>query len=397
MSKIQLVHNIINDKYTEYLYHNYDIQNQEQTIVEIENNIDLPPKYNWNIGVIFGGSGSGKTTLLKSLGELPQEPPFSHTKSLISNFDWLSPSEASSLLTAIGLASVPTWLRPYAVLSNGEQYRARMAYLIGKAQTFSPLDDEENIQPILIDEYTSVVDREVACAMSNAIQKYIRKENKRIVLASCHFDIMEWLRPDWVYSPNKRRTERCDLLRQRKPKITLEIFRCRYETWNIFKQHHYLTGNLNKAAKCFIALWKDKPVAFIAILPFPNGSFKNAFRGSRTVVLPDFQGLGIGNELSKYMASLYMAIGKTYYVRTSNPALVNARRNSSDWEECGNSGADRRGQTMFTDGVKSNRIAYSFKYIGEASKDNTDIITFSGASYKNHSQLSGNIFDLFQS
>lgn len=394
MSKIILKSEIQNDEFTNYIYDSYDIQNRTESIVEIENNIDLPNDFNWNIGVIYAGSGSGKTTLLKSFGEIV-EPKFDSNKALISNFDWLSPEDACSLLSSMGLASVPTWLRPYRILSNGEQYRARMAYLVGKANGYSPLDDTPKFEqkPILIDEFTSVVDREVACAMSNVLQKYVRNNNKKIILASCHFDIMDWLRPDWIYSPDKRRTERFSS-RTGKPKIKLEIFRCRYETWKLFKHHHYLTGELNKAAKCFIALWNGKPVAFIAVLPFPNGSFKNAFRGSRTVVLPDFQGLGIGNQLSCYIASLYKKLGYSYYVRTSNPALVNARKNSNVWQECSNSGKDRRGQTMFTESYKSYRTAYSFKYIGEESKDSTDIITFSGVAYKNQSMKNViNIFD----
>ena len=390
MSKIILESYIQNDEYTNYLYEAYDIQNKEKTIVEIENNIELPKGNDWNIGVIYGGSGSGKTNLLKTFGDVISEPIFDSNKALISNFNWLRPDEAASVLSAMGLSSVPTWLRPYRLLSNGEQYRAKLAYMVAKADSFSPLDETDIIPPILVDEYTSVVDREVACSMSNALQKFIRNNNKKIILASCHFDIMDWLRPDWIYSPNKRRTEMCDYRRQSRPKIKLEIFRARYETWNLFKQYHYLTQELNKASKCFIALWNDKPVAFIAILPFPNGSFKNAFRGSRTVVLPDYQGMGIGNFLTTYMASIYKYIGKTYYVRTSNPALINARRNSSNWEECGNSGVDRRGQTMFTNSYKSFRTAYSFKYIGEAckTKEETNIITFDANSYKNHSQNS---------
>ena len=29
------------------------------------------------------------------------------------------------------------------------------------------------------------------------------KSNKKIILASCHYDIMEWLQPDWIYSPSR--------------------------------------------------------------------------------------------------------------------------------------------------------------------------------------------------
>ena len=138
----------------------------------------------------------------------------------------------------MGLGSVPTWLRPYALLSNGEQYRASLAYKVGKAS-------ENDV--ILIDEFTSVVDRDVAKSMSNALQKYIRRTNKKIILASCHFDIMEWLLPDWTYSPLKGRLERASLRRQR-PKIKLEIFRCRFEAWKLFKHHHYF--NRRFAKKC---------------------------------------------------------------------------------------------------------------------------------------------------
>jgi len=281
--KINLTHKINNDKYTEYIYEAFDIQNKSESNVIVEANLENLPK-DWNIGVVYGGSGTGKTTILKNYFKKEMDKSyFDNSKSLISNFDWLEPKDATFLLSAMGLSSVPTWLRPFNTLSNGEQYRANLAYIVGSAK--------EN-EVILIDEYTSVVDRDVAKAMSNALQKYIRRTNKKIVLASCHFDIMEWLQPDWIYSPSKGRLEIASQLRQ--PKIELSIFRCRYETWNLFKQHHYLSQDLNQSSKCFIALFNDKPVAFLAVLPFPSGYVKKAFRGTRTVVIPDFQGLGIG-------------------------------------------------------------------------------------------------------
>ena len=304
MKYIERKNKIINDKYTEYVYEAFDIQNKEETSVKIPINFGECKTFDWNIGVIYGGSGTGKTTLLKEFGELT-ECTFDEEKPLISNFDWLEPKEATFLLSAMGLASVPTWLRPYSLLSNGEQYRAALAYKVGKST-------ENDV--ILIDEFTSVVDRDVAKAMSNALQKYIRRTNKKIILASCHFDIMEWLLPDWTYSPLKGRLERAALLRQSRPKIELQIFRCRYETWNIFKQHHYMSENLNKAAKCFICLINDKPVGFMAILPFPHGHIKNGFRISRIVVLPDYQGLGIGFEIIDYFSAIYKTDDKTMYI-----------------------------------------------------------------------------------
>ena len=278
--KINLTHNILNDKYTEYVYEAFDIQNKNESNVTIDANLENLPE-TWNIGVVYGGSGTGKTTILKNYFKKEMDKSyFDNSKSLISNFDWLEPKEATFLLSAMGLSSVPTWLRPFNTLSNGEQYRANLAYIVGSSK--------EN-EIILIDEYTSVVDRDVAKAMSNALQKYIRRTNKKIVLASCHFDIMEWLQPDWIYSPQKRRLETASLLRR--PEIELSIFRCRYETWNIFKHHHYMTQDLNKAAICYVILWNDKPIGFIAILPFPHGHIKNGFRISRIVVLTSIQNL----------------------------------------------------------------------------------------------------------
>ena len=185
MGTIKLKSSIKNDDYTKYVYDAFDIQNKEETEVEVSFNLSEAKNFDWNIGVIYGGSGSGKTTILKRMGELSKSN-FDYKKPLISNFDWLEPKDATLLLTNMGLSSVPTWLRPFHLLSNGEQYRAELAYKVGKAK-----DNEV----VLVDEYTSVVDRDVAKAMSFALQKYIRKTNKRIILASCHYDIMEWLVP----------------------------------------------------------------------------------------------------------------------------------------------------------------------------------------------------------
>lgn len=384
MKNIILHHKIKNDKYTEYIYEAFDIQNKEESNVEIQNNIDL--NFDWQIGVIYGGSGSGKTTLLKTFGEI-KKPNFNNYISLISNFDWIEPKEATYLLSSMGLSSVPTWLRPFNTLSNGEQYRASLAYVVGKAQ--------EN-EIILIDEYTSVVDRDVAKAMSFALQKYIRRTNKKIILASCHFDIMEWLTPDWIYSPNKGRVERHEYLRQR-PEIKLEIFRCRYEAWKLFKHHHYLSNELNEASKCFLAMWNNKPVAFIAILPFPSGYVKNAVRGTRTVVLPDYQGLGIGYYFTNYIASLYKKEDYRYFVKGSNPALGEKRLQSKDWRETSKSRkifSEKASNDMSNNfwGFNKKNMFYAFEYVGEKSNDDSSIITFKSEIFKDISQNQLNLF-----
>lgn len=378
MRYIERKNKIINDKYTEYVYEAFDIQNKEETSVKIPINFAECKMFDWNIGVIYGGSGTGKTTLLKEFGSLTIDE-FDEDKPLISNFDWLEPKEATFLLSAMGLASVPTWLRPFSLLSNGEQYRASLAYKVGKAK-------EGDM--ILIDEFTSVVDRDVAKAMSNALQKYIRRTNKKIILASCHFDIMEWLLPDWTYSPLKGRLERASLRRQR-PQIELQVFRCRYETWNIFKQHHYLSEDLNKASKSFVFLMNDKPIAFIAVLPLPNGNLKNAFRITRVVVLPDFQGLGIGVKILNLISSMYYKDNKTMYIKTSNPALfMSMKRNLENWElvKSYNNLEQIKKQNLKQDQQRKVSVAKSYKYIGKQFDGNIDILVFNADAYKEVAQ-----------
>jgi ABC-type lipoprotein export system ATPase subunit/GNAT superfamily N-acetyltransferase len=385
MKKIQLKSKIINDKYTRYVYDNYDIQNEDETEITIPVNFSECKEFEWNIGVIYGGSGTGKTTLLKQFGSLVQDT-FDENKPLISNFDFLEPKEASFLLSAMGLASIPTWLRPFKLLSNGEQYRAKLAYKVGKSKQG---------EVILIDEFTSVVDRDVAKAMSNAIQKYIRRENKRIIMASCHFDIMEWLLPDWTYSPLKGRVERHDYRRHTRPQIELSIFRCRYETWNLFKQHHYLSQDLNKSAKCYVITWNDKPIGFIAILPFVGVGDAKTRVISRIVVLPDYQGLGIGKQIINYFSSLYASVGSKMYIRTINPAIGIALSNDKNWKPTSKHLKEVTDGSQPSDTKKQKRLrrlSYSLKYEGEPSQDNTDLITFNADAWKEVAQNQISLF-----
>jgi GNAT superfamily N-acetyltransferase len=209
---------------------------------------------------------------------------------------------------------------------------------------------------------------------------------------------MEWIQPNWIYSPIKGRVEIRDCL-WRRPQIQLEVFRCRYETWNVFKQHHYLTQELNKAAKCYCVTWNDKPVAFIGILPFPSGWVQNAFRVSRLVVLPDFQGLGIGFKLLSYVCSLYVAEGMRMYIKTSNPGLGEKLVSTPRfWRETGNSrkefdekSIDAQGKANMW-GMKSSKKFYAAEYIGEKSTDSTDVIMFNADAWKEVAQNQISLF-----
>ncbi len=369
MASIELKTKILNDRYTEYIYEAFDIQNKEETSVSIPMDLSLSKNFDWNIGVILGGSGSGKTTILKKIGDV-RNVNFDLEKPLISNFDWLEPKEATLVLTSMGLSSVPTWLRPFHTLSNGEQYRATLAFLVASAK-----DGEV----ILIDEYTSVVDRDVAKAMSFALQKYIRRKNKRIILASCHYDILEWLMPDWTCSPQKGGAlERCDYLRQGRPAIELQISRVEPKTWDFFKKHHYLTEDVNKSYIFLLFEWNNKPIA-INIIGIHVGKTEclKSYRESRLVVLPDYQGLGIGSKISEFTASIVINNHWNYYTKTSNPALGEYRnKNKNKWLATGHNGKLRKDKNIESNKYNTLRknISYCHKYIGNKISGYEDLL-----------------------
>jgi ABC-type lipoprotein export system ATPase subunit len=140
----------------------------------------------FNIGVIYGASGSGKSTLLRNFG-FKSFHKWDYNKAIISHFE--SPDDGINKLSAVGLNSIPSWYKPYEILSNGEKFRADLSRSI-----------KDNAS---IDEFTSVVDRNVAKAASVSLSKYIKNNNiKNVVLATCHEDVLDWLEPDWVINTN---------------------------------------------------------------------------------------------------------------------------------------------------------------------------------------------------
>lgn len=152
--------------------------------------ITFPSK--WNIGVIVGGSGTGKTTIAREL--FPEFYGVKHKWSASSVIDDMPKSssmdEIEKMFYAVGLGSIPSWLKPYSVLLNGEKMRVELAR--------SMLESDF----IVFDEFTSVVDRQVAQTASMAINKAVHRTGKQFVAVSCHYDILEWLQPDWVFDTN---------------------------------------------------------------------------------------------------------------------------------------------------------------------------------------------------
>ena len=69
----------------------------------------------FQIGLIVGPSGSGKSTLLKQFGS-EQSIGWQNDRSICSHFG--TADEAIKRLGAVGLNSVPVWVKPYQSVRN---------------------------------------------------------------------------------------------------------------------------------------------------------------------------------------------------------------------------------------------------------------------------------------
>jgi ABC-type ATPase with predicted acetyltransferase domain len=276
-----------------------DVKKKSIHHLHIEN-INLPDK--WNVGLVYGSSGSGKTTMIKQLfGQdifktiLNEDEPI--INQLPSNLTY---DECAAILNGMGLNSVPCWIRPVKTLSNGQKARAEAALLM-----------TQNSNIICIDEWTSVVDRVVAKAMSICIGKFAKKYNKQIILLSCHYDIIEWLSPNWIIDCNKQKFElpkEADFFFTEREKLKFTIKEIGRESWRFFSKYHYLSERL-PAGKIYLygLFYGENQIGFQCFAnytPHRMGT-KIIFHSNRTVIHPDYNGLGLGilliNQTSELM------------------------------------------------------------------------------------------------
>lgn len=321
---------------------------------------DIKLPENWQIGLIVGNSGTGKTTIAKEL----------FPKSYITKFDYSEEAVIDDMpkncnvdtickaFNSVGFSSPPSWLKPYSVLSNGEKMRVDLAHAM-------LLENDL----FVFDEFTSVVDRNVAKIGSFAMQKAIRKTNKKFIAVGCHFDIEEWLLPDWVFDTNSMTFRLCEEQKKNRPKFEFKI----YETsekqyyWQMFNKYHYLSHSHNNAAKVFIATMNDNICAFCSVLHLPHPIAKNIKKIHRLVVLPDYQGIGLGVIFLNEIAKIIINDGNRCTITTSAPSLINSLKINKTWN-CTHFGR-LMAKTGLLHGLNNktsnskNRITASFEYI----------------------------------
>jgi ABC-type hemin transport system ATPase subunit len=159
----------------------------------------------WSLLLIVGPSGSGKTSLLRSLakqmcpkgsqGPLYPAATWTPGKPIVEQFVG-GFKDAQDWMCAVGLSSVPTWCKPFDVLSVGEKYRANVARALSDSM------DAGGQTPLIFDEWTSELDRGVARSLCVSLRRRLDArraaghKHPPLLVATCHDDVETHLRPD---------------------------------------------------------------------------------------------------------------------------------------------------------------------------------------------------------
>ena len=312
----------------------------------------------WKIGLIVGPSGSGKSTIARRMfgDRLYRATEWPNDRAVVDGMGDRPIKEITGMFTAVGFGSPPSWIKPYHVLSGGERFRCDLARAMLSA------GDSGGV--LAFDEFTSVVDRNVARIASAAIARGIKRGRIgcRFVAVTCHYDVTEWLEPDWVVDMATSRFQRRCL---RRPSIDLEIFRSKRSAWRMFARHHYLSGSLSQGCRCFVALWKGIPVAFCATISLIGA--KNRWRISRIVTLPDYQGVGIGTAVTEAVADVHRAEGHRVNITAAHPAMIAHCRRSGRWRAISvrKTGSPSARRFIGNYRTSSGRAVASFEYLGK--------------------------------
>jgi uncharacterized protein len=147
-----------------------------------------------DIVYITGPSGAGKSVLL---GELEKQIPegdrinlsqieLSADRAVIDYIDGGLVESLKALNTA-GLNDVYCVLNRPALLSEGQQWRYRLAAAIGSGRKY-----------ILVDEFCSQLDRITAAVIAYNVRRFARQYGVTFLLASCQDDILTDLQPDVI-------------------------------------------------------------------------------------------------------------------------------------------------------------------------------------------------------
>ena len=108
---------------------------------------------------------------------------------------------------------------------------------------------------------------------------------------------------------------------------------------------------------------QDKIIGFIGIIHFPHPKNKKIKRVTRLVILPDYQGIGLGTKFLNAIARIYVNDGFDFRIVTSAKNLIYALNKSDNWE-----------LSSYAKGKKPTKIG--IKAFAKTAKTNVKIASF---------------------
>ena len=92
-----------------------------------------------------------------------------------------------------------------------------------------------------------------------------------------------------------------------------------------------MSADLASACQCFGLYDQDKIIGFCAYLHQPHPTNKKIKRCSRLVILPDYQGIGLGTKFLNFVADYVTKQGYDFELITSAKNMIQALKNNEHW------------------------------------------------------------------
>ena len=185
--------------------------------------------------------------------------------------------------------------------------------------------------------------------------------DNKFIAVSCHFDIINWLDPDWIFS-----TDSMEML----PRGSLQREKLRFKIreekgyWNIFRRYHYLNYNLSRSSRQFVLFNGNCPIGFCAIINFPSSVHMPCWKVHRLVILPDYQGISLGSNFLNIIGKYYNDKNEYFGITTSLNGFAKSLIKNKNYVLI-NAGRFKPHSRETLHAVdSSSRNTYSFRYVG---------------------------------
>jgi len=280
----------------------------------------------FDVCYITGASGSGKSSLLRELKQYynVEDVDFDmDSDSAIVDLVGDTLDEALNLLSVVGLSEARIFVKRPRDLSDGQKYRYQLACMLYKKQNV-----------LCIDEFTSLLDRTTAEVVAYNMQKCCRRNGVKLIVATAHNDLEEFLNPSTVINfgndedevGTKYREVDCDYNPFKK---YLEISEATKDDFKKLIKYHYKNVKSVPGTKAMYKLTYKERLVGIAVyscasrMPSGRNAYFNKFYmtakgyprmeavnkdfilGTRFVVSPQFRGCGLGSYLVEHTVNRF--------------------------------------------------------------------------------------------